>query len=90
MTSSEVDFDDDVSLQGKVFLIVLSQACERLLRTPPLRLREGSSALTQIASLTPPAQTNGSRGRGFLLPPSQIYGHWPCGGCIQLIQQGRW
>ena len=46
------DVEDDVNLQGRV-LIVLSQACDSLILTPPLRFSDGFSARTQMASFTP-------------------------------------
>ena len=50
VTSSDVE--DDVNLRGRV-LIVLSQACDSLILTPPLRFTDGFSARTHMASLTP-------------------------------------
>ena len=50
VTSSDVE--DDVNLRGRV-LIVLSQACDSLILTPPLRFSDGFSARTHMASLTP-------------------------------------
>ena len=50
VTSSDVE--DDINLRGRV-LIVLSQACDNLILTPPLRFSDGFSARTHMASLTP-------------------------------------
>ena len=50
VTSSDVE--DDFNLRGRV-LIVLSQARDSLILTPPLRFSDGFSARTQMASFTP-------------------------------------
>ena len=50
VTSS--DDEDEVNLRGRV-LIVLSQACDSLILTPPLRFSDGFSARAHMASLTP-------------------------------------
>ena len=50
VTSSDVE--DDVNLRGRV-LIVLSQACDSLILTPPLQFSDGLSARTHMAPLTP-------------------------------------
>ncbi len=51
--------------------------------TPPLRLRDGSSALTQMTSLSP--HSNHQLLQPRILPQGKSHDHWPCNVYKQLI-----